>query len=193
VGTSDKLQAEETILDVTSQAEKTVENLPAGEHIFGTVKEQTKEDLSADQPDKQKAPLADQARQRTTTAAWEIKRYAAAHPENAYHRAGYAGELKKQGSNLVGLCHFHPDTNPSFKISLTGDAAGCFKCFGCDAAGSVIDFVKRAEKISTDREAVERTAELLGITEAAPAPPRRKPVPEQPATLAPLSQSQAKS
>ncbi len=106
-----------------------------------------------------------------------IKEHAAVSPEEAYQRAGYTEQLKKQGNNLVGVCPFHPDTDPSFKISLTGDAAGCFKCFGCGASGSIVDFVKQSRNLATDGEAVKVTAELLGVTDhqpiRKPSPPRR--------------------
>ena len=110
----------------------------------------------------------------------EIKRRAAADPEQVYRQAGHAGELKKQGNNLVGLCPLHPDTDPSFKISITGKHAGMFKCFGCGAAGTIVDFVKLREHLPTDAEAVRRTAKLLDITEATPAA-RKKPASQKPA------------
>lgn len=108
----------------------------------------------------------------------QIKEYAEANPQDAYQRVGYTGQLKKQGDNLVGLCPFHEDSEPSFKITLAGEKAGLFYCFGCGAAGSVIDFVKQSENLVTDREAIERSAELLGITGAAP-PPRKRPAPQK--------------
>ena len=48
-------------------------------------------------------------------------------------------ELKPHGSrDLIGKCPFHEDKNPSFVVS---PAKNLFHCMGCDAAGSVIDFV----------------------------------------------------
>lgn len=87
-------------------------------------------------------------------------------PESAYQCAGYSGELKKQGKNLVGRCPFHQDNKPSFGISLSGDKVGCFHCFGCGAGGSIIDFVKQSQNLTTDHEAIERAGELLGAGSA---------------------------
>jgi len=35
-------------------------------------------------------------------------------------------KLEKKGANFVGLCPFHPDTNPSLSIS---PAKNIYKCF----------------------------------------------------------------
>lgn len=36
--------------------------------------------------------------------------------------------LKRRGSNLIGLCPFHQEKTPSFSVS---PSRGLFKCFGC--------------------------------------------------------------
>lgn len=67
--------------------------------------------------------------------------------------------LNKKGSNLEGLCPFHPDTKPSMKVN---DAKGMYKCFVCGAGGDAITFVKdfkRLEFVDTLRE----IAGLLGL------------------------------
>ena len=62
-------------------------------------------------------------------------------------------ELKPHGrKDLIGKCPFHEDENPSFVV--TPDK-NLFHCMGCDAAGSVIDFVMKADGL-TFREAVDR-------------------------------------
>ena len=54
-------------------------------------------------------------------------------------------ELKPQGKkDLVGHCPFHQDDSPSFIVS---PAKNLFHCMGCDAAGSVIDFVMQADGV----------------------------------------------
>jgi DNA primase catalytic core len=60
-------------------------------------------------------------------------------------------ELKRSGESLVGLCPFHEDSSPSFRID---PKRNVFNCFGCDAKGTVIDFVMLLEGVSF-RHAVE--------------------------------------
>ncbi len=67
--------------------------------------------------------------------------------------------LEKKGSNHMGLCPFHPDSNPSMSVS---DQKGIFKCFVCGAGGNAISFVQNYEGI-TFIEAVKKVSEKLGI------------------------------
>jgi DNA primase len=61
-------------------------------------------------------------------------------------------ELAPHGANLIGLCPFHDDHEPSLVIT---PANNLWHCLGaCQAGGSVIDFVMRAEGVSF-RHAVE--------------------------------------
>ena len=60
-------------------------------------------------------------------------------------------ELKKQGKDLAGKCPFHDDDTPSLIIS---EVKNVFHCFGCDASGTVIDWVMKIEGVSF-RHAVE--------------------------------------
>jgi len=79
----------------------------------------------------------------------EIKRRAEQDPEATYRTAGYQGDLKLQGDQLVGLCPFHAETNPSFKITVRGQYQGKWRCFGsCNAGGDVIDFRARLSDIT---------------------------------------------
>jgi DNA primase len=74
-----------------------------------------------------------------------------------------AGEhlaLKRQGSRYVGLCPFHAEKTPSFSIN--GDL-GFYYCFGCQASGDAITFVREVEHLDFV-EAVERLAARAGIT-----------------------------
>ncbi len=60
--------------------------------------------------------------------------------------------LRKTGSDLTGCCPFHEDSSPSLVIS---PARNLWHCLGaCQAGGSVIDWVMRAEGVSF-RHAVE--------------------------------------
>jgi len=60
-------------------------------------------------------------------------------------------ELKRQGKDYVTRCPFHDDATPSLVI--TPDK-NLFHCFGCNAAGTVIDWVMKSEGVSF-RHAVE--------------------------------------
>jgi len=60
-------------------------------------------------------------------------------------------EIKKQGKDYVTRCPFHEDDTPSLVI--TPDK-NLFHCFGCQAAGTVIDWVMKTEGVSF-RHAVE--------------------------------------
>src|SRR6516225_9432620 len=51
-------------------------------------------------------------------------------------------KLRRVSKNLMGLCPFHKDTNPSLGID---PVANLWKCFGCGRAGDVIEWVKHAE------------------------------------------------
>jgi hypothetical protein len=59
------------------------------------------------------------------------------------------GGLKRMGPDAIGLCPFHAEKTPSFKVHIrrrTGLPA--WKCFGCGAAGDVIKFVQMMEGCS---------------------------------------------
>ena len=61
-------------------------------------------------------------------------------------------ELRRHGADLLGLCPFHDDHEPSLVVT---PAKNLWHCLGaCQAGGSVIDWVMRAEGVSF-RHAVE--------------------------------------
>ena len=51
--------------------------------------------------------------------------------------------LHDSGAHLVGRCPFHKDEHPSLCVY---PETRSFYCFGCNAGGDVIDFVRRAEE-----------------------------------------------
>ncbi len=53
--------------------------------------------------------------------------------------------LKRRGSNLLGLCPFHNEKSPSFTVS---PAKEIYKCFGCGKSGNSIGFLMDLEKYS---------------------------------------------
>ncbi len=73
-----------------------------------------------------------------------------------------AGEhiaLRKVGRRWVGLCPFHAEKTPSFSVNAE---EGLYYCFGCQARGDVITFVREVEHLDF-AEAVERLAGRAGI------------------------------
>jgi DNA primase len=60
--------------------------------------------------------------------------------------------LIKKGRDLWGLCPFHPDQTPSFKVNPKTQR---FHCFGCDASGDSIDFTMKLHHL-TFKDALKR-------------------------------------
>jgi len=78
-------------------------------------------------------------------------------------------ELKKSGSNLMGLCPFHNEKSPSFSVSADKQL---FYCFGCGKGGGAFQFLMDHDGYSFP-EAVEYLAEKLGME--IPQDKQRKP------------------
>ncbi len=53
-------------------------------------------------------------------------------------------ELRRAGVGLKGLCPFHNEKTPSFTVS---PARGTYHCFGCDAHGDAIRFVRETRNL----------------------------------------------
>lgn len=70
-------------------------------------------------------------------------------------------KLKRQGTGPqhVGLCPFHTEKTPSFKVHAGRQR---YTCFGCGAAGDVLAFVQRIENLSFP-ETLQRLADRYGI------------------------------
>ena len=89
-------------------------------------------------------------------------------------------KLKKHGKDLIGLCPFHDDREPSLVIT---PERNLWHCLGaCQAGGSVIDWVMRAEAVSF-RHAVELLRKDLPSLAAEAAESLAKPPPKK--TLVP--------
>lgn len=97
----------------------------------------------------------------------DIKAAAARDPERMYQRAGYTRQLKAIGPHLVGLCPFHEEKTPSFKITVGGDPehVGTWYCHGaCKEGGSIVDFLLRLRGASRlTQPLVLELGELLGL------------------------------
>ncbi|HCP47024.1 MAG TPA: DNA primase, partial [Deltaproteobacteria bacterium] len=68
-------------------------------------------------------------------------------------------QLKKRGSNWLGLCPFHQEKTPSFNVS---EPRKAFKCFGCGEGGDAIAFLEKIQGMSF-HEAVEELAGRAGM------------------------------
>ena len=71
----------------------------------------------------------------------------------------YGLQLATMGARRRCLCPFHRDSQPSFYVQ---PQQGFFRCFGCGASGSAIDFVMMMEKVDF-ATALERLAERAGV------------------------------
>ncbi|PHM23155.1 CHC2 zinc finger domain-containing protein [Xenorhabdus budapestensis] len=67
--------------------------------------------------------------------------------------------MKKRGEDYVLRCPFHHEKTPSMVIS---PAKNLYHCFGCGAAGSVLDWVIQTEGV-TLKIAIRRLRELAGL------------------------------
>ncbi|MBM3269332.1 MAG: DNA primase [Candidatus Sericytochromatia bacterium] len=80
---------------------------------------------------------------------------------------GQATVLKHKGGPwYTGLCPFHQEKTPSFRVNASD---GFFKCFGCGEKGDVFTFLMKRESLDF-RGALKHLADRYGIelTEAAP-------------------------
>lgn len=67
--------------------------------------------------------------------------------------------LKRRGSNLIGLCPFHSEKTPSFAVS---PSKNIYKCFGCGRGGNAVNFLMEHEQMSFP-EALRHLAKKYGI------------------------------
>lgn len=67
--------------------------------------------------------------------------------------------LKRAGSNYKACCPFHDEKTPSFTVS---EPKQFYYCFGCNASGSVLDFLMEYERLEFV-EAVEVLAQIEGL------------------------------
>ncbi|MGO8872945.1 MAG: DNA primase [Acidimicrobiales bacterium] len=73
---------------------------------------------------------------------------------------GEHAALKRQGRRWVGLCPFHGEKTPSFSVNAD---EGFYYCFGCQAKGDAISFVRAIEHLDFV-DAVRRLADKSGVT-----------------------------
>jgi hypothetical protein len=81
-------------------------------------------------------------------------------------------KLSPAGADLVGLCPFHAETTPSFRVT---PSKGLWHCFGCGKGGSAVDWLMQTRNLGL-REAVSALRELVPAAAASfsscdPSPP----------------------
>src|SRR5437763_7211869 len=72
---------------------------------------------------------------------------------------GQTVALKRRGKDYVGLCPFHQEKTPSFKVD---PSRQYFYCFGCKAGGNAIEFVIKRDRVEF-KDALRTLAERAGI------------------------------
>jgi DNA primase len=87
--------------------------------------------------------------------------------------------LSRRGADLVGRCPFHEDRTPSLVVT---PAKNLWHCFGCQAGGSAIDWVMRAQGASfrgavelLQNTAVPGFSHLAASSSASSGSPRTQP------------------
>jgi DNA primase len=61
-------------------------------------------------------------------------------------------DLKKRGTDYIGLCPFHSEKTPSFAVN---DFKRFFYCFGCHVGGDVISFISQTTGLSYKEAALK--------------------------------------
>ncbi|MDG0807535.1 DNA primase [Pectobacterium brasiliense] len=81
---------------------------------------------------------------------------------------GQGRKVVKRGKDWVVLCPFHQEKTPSCVIS---PEKNLYHCFGCDAGGSVLDWVMKTENLSLPHAVDKLRGELGSVPAAEPLPP----------------------
>ena len=76
-------------------------------------------------------------------------------------------KLVRKANRMNGLCPFHNEKTPSFYVN---DSEGFYHCFGCNASGDAISFLRESEGLEFI-EAVKQLASLAGM-----AMPQNEPI-----------------
>ncbi len=80
------------------------------------------------------------------------------------YRAEYGAEIKKHkisGNEMIGLCPFHGDSNPSFTINLS---TGQFECKACGEKGNYTTFYAKLHGMET-KDAYKAILEKYGVAD----------------------------
>ena len=82
----------------------------------------------------------------------------------------HVGKAKLQGDQLVGLCPFHPEKNPSFSVNIK---TGQWICRSGCGSGNIINFHARINNIS-EEEALRDLTRKYGTIKTTPRSSRKK-------------------
>ena len=94
------------------------------------------------------------------------------------YKAEYSSCIKKNkitGDQLIGICPFHDEENPSFSANLKN---GTWYCFTEGRGGNFIDFYAETYGIDT-KEAYKAILEKYGVASEPEQPPAKKKAPSQ--------------
>ncbi|MHA3774463.1 CHC2 zinc finger domain-containing protein [Verrucomicrobiota bacterium sgz303538] len=80
-------------------------------------------------------------------------------------------QFRRSGTNLVCRCPFHEERTGSFTIFPDNR----FKCFGCGAAGSVIDYVMLRDGLGFAEAKAKLAGKSVSMSPNGPAPRRPRP------------------
>lgn len=75
-------------------------------------------------------------------------------------------QLRRTGREWKGLCPFHSEKTPSFRVN---EEKGLWYCFGCGEGGDLVHFIEKIEGID-----FKGALEFLGIEGALPRPRRNR-------------------
>ena len=98
--------------------------------------------------------------------------------------------LKPQGADLVGLCPFHKDENPSLHVT---PAKRLWRCVSCGATGNVFQFVQKFDGVSFRHafELLKGGSAFTGVRSREAGPVKKSTVPKLPSPLAADADDQA--
>lgn len=96
----------------------------------------------------------------------DIEAIRASHPLPAV--VGATVKLVRAGREWKACCPLHADRTPSFTIF---DGGTRFHCFGCEAGGDVLDYVRQLHKVDLLEAAAMLTGDRLPVVVHRPLPP----------------------
>ena len=82
--------------------------------------------------------------------------------EQIFERYNLLESMTRKGNKLTAICPFHKNSTPSFKATIDKNI---WHCFGCNAGGDVIDFVRYSEGLTSDNRDSGRRKAALKIQE----------------------------
>src|SRR5581483_4084877 len=100
---------------------------------------------------------------------------------------GQGHDLTRRGKDWVMRCPFHDDVSPSLVVT---ESKNLYHCFGCGAAGSVLDWVMKTQGVSLPHavQLLKQDAPLdgmrVGLVKTQPQPSALEPQADDQALLA---------